>query len=318
MKKLLLTGVSVFALTFGASAQVDNLLWDGDTPDNGQLLNGEEWFVFDRVVATVTDAGTGSAAGNEGNYLNITGPTTGLNGYYVGGAGNMHFNVGGTEEAIGINGTVAENTLKFDVTTNGTSSKLKVELVISDLTDPTGASDQKWGIELDFTTGALADAKAGWIPVSIPFSTLAEVIADNPTGLPPTDDQIAQFSKMDFVLICTEATGDCTGEANIDNIVVNGPAIVSSVKPGRANIASSVIYPNPATENATVKLNLKSTSNVKVTLSDMMGREVAVVAEGSMNSMEKSFDVSEFTKGLYTVNYFINGAPAKAELLMVR
>jgi len=57
---------------------------------------------------------------------------------------------------------------------------------------------------------------------------------------------------------------------------------------------------------------------VKVTLSDVMGREVMTIAQGSMSSITQSFSVANLQKGVYTVNYFVNGAAAKAELLMVK
>jgi len=65
-------------------------------------------------------------------------------------------------------------------------------------------------------------------------------------------------------------------------------------------------------------LNLKINSNVKVTLTDVMGREVAVIAEENTSTLNAEYNTSNLTKGLYTVNYFINGAPAKSELLMVK
>lgn len=96
------------------------------------------------------------------------------------------------------------------------------------------------------------------------------------------------------------------------------PGLVTGVNKAAELIAAARVYPNPASSDATVELSLKSASDVKVTLSDMMGREVAVVAEGKMTNLNKAFSTSELTKGLYTVNYFINGAPAKATLLMVK
>lgn len=85
-----------------------------------------------------------------------------------------------------------------------------------------------------------------------------------------------------------------------------------------ASIASSKLYPNPASEIANIELALKSTSDVKVTVSDMMGKVVAEVANEKASDIAKSFDVSALTKGVYTVNYYINGSPAKAEMLVVK
>ncbi|MBX9852628.1 MAG: T9SS type A sorting domain-containing protein [Cytophagaceae bacterium] len=120
---------------------------------------------------------------------------------------------------------------------------------------------------------------------------------------------------------CGATDGSCaafSGSIDLDNLKIGGTAGVAGTNSAVDNISSSVVYPNPASGTATVELNLKSSSDVKITLSDMLGREVAVIAEGRMSALEQTFDVSAFTKGLYTVNYSIDGVPAKSELLMVK
>jgi PKD repeat protein len=87
---------------------------------------------------------------------------------------------------------------------------------------------------------------------------------------------------------------------------------------GAAAIASSVIYPNPASDEVTLSLSLKASSQVRVTLSDMMGKEVMTLMEGSTSEVAKTFVVSGLQKGVYVVNYIINDRAAKAELLMVK
>jgi hypothetical protein len=83
-------------------------------------------------------------------------------------------------------------------------------------------------------------------------------------------------------------------------------------------VSSSKLFPNPVSDEANVELNLKSASSVKVTLSDLMGKEVMTIADGNFSSLNKSFSVAGLNKGIYTVNYFVNGAAAKAEMLMVK
>ena len=105
------------------------------------------------------------------------------------------------------------------------------------------------------------------------------------------------------------------GNFTIDNFMVGGAVLGTNIA---TSVANAQLFPNPATDAATLKLELNSVSDVKVTLTDMMGREIAVIRKDNVSSLEESFDVSAFAKGLYTVNYFINGAPAKSELLMVK
>jgi hypothetical protein len=97
-----------------------------------------------------------------------------------------------------------------------------------------------------------------------------------------------------------------------------GSLLTASTNSSSALVASSKVYPNPVSDEANVELNLKSASSVKVTLSDVMGKEVMTIADGNFSSLNKSFSVAGLNKGIYTVNYFVDGAAAKAEMLMVK
>ncbi len=103
---------------------------------------------------------------------------------------------------------------------------------------------------------------------------------------------------------------------------VSHPVTVStsalSVSAAQATISSTKLYPNPVSDMVNVEMELKSSSTIKITLTDLMGKEVMTIANGTMSSLNESFSVANLHKGLYTVNYFINGSAAKAELLMVK
>jgi hypothetical protein len=122
------------------------------------------------------------------------------------------------------------------------------------------------------------------------------------------------FSINDGNSIASDITVD------IDYFQVGGTSatVISSNKNAASTLASSKVYPNPVSDVANVELNLKSASNVKVTLSDMMGKEVMTIAEGNVMELNKSFNVTSLNKGIYTVNYFVDGSAAKAEMLMVK
>ncbi len=108
----------------------------------------------------------------------------------------------------------------------------------------------------------------------------------------------------------------------IDNFKIGDQTTLGTVSSNlpstAATISSSKIYPNPTSDNARVELELKSASNVKVTLSDLMGKEVMTISEGTISSLSQDFSVANLNKGIYSVNYFVNGASAKSELLMVK
>ncbi len=101
---------------------------------------------------------------------------------------------------------------------------------------------------------------------------------------------------------------------------IEGPGLepITTGLSAAATIAASKIYPNPSSDMVTVQMELKASSDVKITLSDLMGKEVMTIAEGKMMGMEKSFSTANLKSGVYTVNYFVNGSAAKAELLMVK
>ncbi len=143
-------------------------------------------------------------------------------------------------------------------------------------------------------------------------------------------------TKIAVLLMSINNGGTVTGDVTIDYVQIGGtssaivvnaaggggaPGFVggtTAVSEAQANISSSKLYPNPTSEIANVELELKSSSDVKVTLTDLMGKEVMTIASGTMSSLNESFSVTNLNKGIYTVNYFINGSAAKAEMLMVK
>ncbi len=77
---------------------------------------------------------------------------------------------------------------------------------------------------------------------------------------------------------------------------------------GTTNLASDnsalEVFPNPATENITVKFNAATPENVSVSLTDLVGREVATASQITNNSA--TIPVSGLSSGLYLVQV-ING-----------
>ncbi len=136
----------------------------------------------------------------------------------------------------------------------------------------------------------------------------------------PTVNTTAQFdyTKVTKVMFLIANGAEYKGTVTFDKFKIGGGPDVLSTTAAKAAISSSKLYPNPATESASIEVSLKESSDVKVTLSDLMGREVAVIANERSLDVNKSFSTANLAKGMYTVNYFINGAPAKAELLMVK
>jgi hypothetical protein len=104
----------------------------------------------------------------------------------------------------------------------------------------------------------------------------------------------------------------------IDNFSIGDVTTITTGVNEASSIASSKLFPNPATSEANIALELKANSDVKVVVSDVLGKEMMTVAEGSFSSLNKSFSVETLNNGVYNVTYYVNGAVAKTELLMVK
>jgi hypothetical protein len=87
-----------------------------------------------------------------------------------------------------------------------------------------------------------------------------------------------------------------------------------------ANISSSVVFPNPASDAVYANLNLKSANNVTVIVTDLMGRQVATKAFGRVSEINNAeiFNAASLAKGMYTVTYVLDGTPAKSDLVVVK
>ena len=153
-----------------------------------------------------------------------------------------------------------------------------------------------------------------------PYTLLADgashtVNLDLSTYISPGAD-MSNIFQVSFVYVSD--TKSPNFGVSLANITLGGNAVATSTQKASALVASSKIYPNPSSDQMNLDLNLVSQSDVKVTLSDMMGREVMTIAQGSMQSVSQTFSVANLQKGMYTANYYVNGAAAKAELVMVK
>lgn len=101
------------------------------------------------------------------------------------------------------------------------------------------------------------------------------------------------------------------------DVVRVGACPLSSINEA-ATYANSSLYPNPTSDVTNVTLDLNEVANVKIALTDMFGKQVKVVAEGRYSSINEKVNVSDLAKGVYTVNYMVNGAAVKNKLLLVK
>ena len=79
------------------------------------------------------------------------------------------------------------------------------------------------------------------------------------------------------------------------------------------------MYPNPTTGESTLSFKLQDPSSVKVSVLDITGREVLPVVENQFNSGDHIISVNKnnmLSKGVYFVNFSVNGAKMSTKLVI--
>jgi len=77
---------------------------------------------------------------------------------------------------------------------------------------------------------------------------------------------------------------------------------VSSVNDVETGIGEVSLFPNPASGSFSLAFNLSSQEEVRATLSDLLGREVAVIGEGRLSGKNNMiFDTQGLAPGVYVV-----------------
>ncbi|MGZ5283418.1 MAG: T9SS type A sorting domain-containing protein, partial [Bacteroidia bacterium] len=60
--------------------------------------------------------------------------------------------------------------------------------------------------------------------------------------------------------------------------------------------------PNPTTGKFTVEANLPATEQVRISVTNLLGQEVAVISNGALNTNTFSVDLSDQKAGVYMLN----------------
>ena len=131
------------------------------------------------------------------------------------------------------------------------------------------------------------------------------------------------FDEVDFIGAIDPDSDDqfYTGWTLLDGLGI--VAIQGGVSNGNGPAASALAmaaFPNPTSGDATVRFTLDHAQDVRVALYDVLGRQVAVVAEGSFGSGESTARVatSELPAGVYVVRLEGEGVAAAHQLSVVR
>jgi hypothetical protein len=96
--------------------------------------------------------------------------------------------------------------------------------------------------------------------------------------------------------------------------------VASEGAPAEAEASRLSVYPNPAVGAATVALTLAEAGEVRVSVFDMLGREVAVLHEGSLPAGRHAFDLGRraLPVGVYFVRVVGDGFGLTQRMTIVR
>lgn len=78
---------------------------------------------------------------------------------------------------------------------------------------------------------------------------------------------------------------------------------------GLSNTVSSFsMFPNPATDNVSINLDLKETSNLLISVTDITGKQVTIISEEKQNgNVTKQFSTALLPNGNYFIRVQVNG-----------
>lgn len=80
-------------------------------------------------------------------------------------------------------------------------------------------------------------------------------------------------------------------------------------------VNSFSVYPNPASDNISINLELKETSNLLIDVTDITGKQVAIISDEKQNGIiTKQFNTATLPNGNYFVRINANGKTATQKL----
>jgi peroxiredoxin len=95
--------------------------------------------------------------------------------------------------------------------------------------------------------------------------------------------------------------------------------VTTGINDKSANISGIDIYPNPATNNVTLSVNLTEQSNLMIDVLDVVGRQVAIVSNdySVSGNITKQFNTELLANGLYTIRINANGHTVNRKLNVI-
>jgi hypothetical protein len=121
-------------------------------------------------------------------------------------------------------------------------------------------------------------------------------------------DHKVLFSTLSF------STSDTTEMRNKILAQINGTSGIADL-PSVVNAFS--VFPNAASDNISINLDLKEASNLLIDVTDITGKQVAIISNEKLNGIiTKQFNTSELPSGNYFVRIQVNGNTASQKLII--
>ena len=193
--------------------------------------------------------------------------------------------------------------------------------------DDTGTSSNYFGVAaLDM------EAVSGWTLAADKYGTNASLFEGLTTegaplaapqdartviGVGPFDLAPGETANVRFAMLAGASEAEIIANAQLaQNAVV--VAVEAATPAGTAALAAA--YPNPFAETTTLGFALPTPQAVRLAVYDVLGREVAVLADGARpaGTQAVAFDASGLPSGVYVVRLNAGGAELTQRLTVVR
>jgi len=176
------------------------------------------------------------------------------------------------------------------------------------------------GYAMPFNNTTTCAATSSWVttsgvPFYAPYSTGATQVANYGGFGMPTVVLLGGAAPNRRVMFSTQsfATSDTT--IMRDSILALFNATSIDDLPIGVNAFS--VFPNPASENISINIDLKGTSNLLIDITDITGKQVAIISDEIQNGIiTKQFNTTALPNGNYFIRIHVNGKTAIQKLIL--
>jgi hypothetical protein len=139
-------------------------------------------------------------------------------------------------------------------------------------------------------------------------------------GAPRSSGRVILPSDANMFTVALDQSTDLTPWYGISAMGGGTPASVSEQENLPVKTALEQNYPNPFNSTTVVSYQLSAASNVRLTVNDLLGREVAVLVEGWMPAgpHKVEWDASGFAAGVYIYRLIRGGYAESRKMILVK